>query len=224
MRAGPKRSEPLNQESRQALLIFTRNPELGKCKTRLAATVGDHAALEIYLHLLRHTATVCFRLEEADKYVYFSEFAGESELWDPAHFTPEIQEGSDLGARMRHAFETAFARGYRRVVVIGSDLPDLQTADLQQAFVDLQTHEVVLGPASDGGYYLLGLTELVPGLFENKSWGGKRVLEETLSDLEGFRISLLTEKNDVDRYEDIAERPEFQPYLRSDKDDPETTG
>lgn len=215
---------PLEGRLHQALLIFTRNPEPGKCKTRLAATIGDRAALDIYIHLLRHTARECAGLATADKYVYYSEYPGADGIWDPGAFHPEVQAGPDLGARMQQAFETAFARGYKRVVLIGSDLPDLTTADLQQAFGALKTHEAVLGPAADGGYYLIGLTRMIPGLFENKPWGGSRVLEATLSDLSGIAVSLLSEKNDVDRYEDIEGRPEFQRYLKPHPDDPETTG
>ena len=219
-----KETRPLEGRLEQALLIFTRNPEPGKCKTRLAATIGDRAALDIYIHLLRHTAAACAVLDTADKYVYFSEHPGDGSIWNPETFRQEVQAGPDLGARMQHAFETAFARGYRRVVLIGSDLPDLTTADLQNAFSALNTHETVIGPAADGGYYLIGLTRMIPGLFEDKPWGSSRVLEATLSDLSGIAVSLLSEKNDVDRYEDIAGRPEFQRYLKSHPNDPETAG
>ena len=212
----------MKSPSKQALLIFTRNPELGKCKTRLAATIGDRAALDVYIHLLRHTAKVCSQIDAVDKYVYYSEHLGDGALWNPSIFTPEVQQGPDLGKRMKQAFVTAFGRGYEKVVLIGSDLPDLQTEDLRKAFSALDAHEAVIGPASDGGYYLIGLRRLIPNLFENKPWGGDQVLQATLSDLSGIQVSLLSEKNDVDRYEDIADRPEFQTYVRGKPDDPET--
>lgn len=214
----------MQRQSRQALLIFTRNPELGKCKTRLAATIGDRAALDIYKHLLRHTATESLGVSGADKFVYYSDRIGDDAIWPRTEFQKELQQGPSLGDRMEQAFATAFSRGYKRVVLIGSDLPDLRTADLEQAFKALEEKEVALGPASDGGYYLIGLTGPIPGLFEDKPWGTAQVLEHTLSDLSGFQVSLLEEKNDVDRYEDIQGRPELLRYINPSPDDPETTG
>ncbi|SFR39144.1 hypothetical protein SAMN04490243_1484 [Robiginitalea myxolifaciens] len=197
----------------QALLIFTRNPELGKCKTRLAATIGDQAALEVYKHLLRHTASQAESFQEADKFVYFTEALGTGEFWNPERFEYKLQQGSDLGEKMQNAFMEAFHAGYKRVVLIGSDLPDLDTQVLSDAFAALQSQKVVLGPASDGGYYLVGLVEVPGQIFSGKAWGGPEVLADTLSDLKGIPVSLLAEKNDVDRYEDIAHRPEFKPYI-----------
>lgn len=205
----------MSKPTRQALLIFTRNPEPGKCKTRLAAVVGNQAALEIYTFLVRHTAAVTQALSGTDKYVYYSEYAGDGSLWDPATFTPCVQQGPDLGARMEHAFRQAFAAGYDRVVLIGSDLYDLGTGDLESAFELLGSHEAVIGPATDGGYYLIGLQKLVPGLFKNKSWGQDTVLEHSLSDLDGLSVGMLPERNDVDYYEDIAGNPVFEPFLQN---------
>lgn len=203
--------------SNRALLIFTRNPEPGKCKTRLAATIGDRAALKIYEFLLRHTATLSKSLQGADRYVYFSEYLGDGSIWDPACFEYRLQEGADLGKRMENALKETFAAGYTRVVLIGSDLYDLTTEDLGEAYQQLDHHEVVLGPAGDGGYYLMGLRQLQPGLFQNKQWGTQTVLEDTLADLRGTDTHLLPVRNDVDRYEDIKGNPVFEPFLKPDK-------
>lgn len=213
----------MTPSSDQALLIFTRNPELGKCKTRLAATIGDPAALEVYKHLLRHTAEQCAEFRQADRFVYFTEALGTGEFWDPSTFTYKLQQGSDLGEKMKNAFRAAFGAGYKRVVLIGSDLPDLDTQVLGQAFEALKQQEVVFGPAADGGYYLVGLVEVPEQIFIGKSWGGTEVLSDTLSDLQGIQVSLLSERNDVDRYEDIAHRPEFKPYITHISNDPKAT-
>lgn len=159
-----------------------------------------------------------------DKFVYYSEYEGDGTLWDPSVFIPELQQGADLGVRMNQAFEKAFKQGYRKVILIGSDLPDLSSGDLQQAFKQLDDHDAVVGPASDGGYYLIGLKGPMPELFEKKDWGEDQVLKDTLADLSEIPVYLLSEKNDVDRYEDIAGRPEFQTYLTATPDDPETAG
>lgn len=215
----------VSRNSEQALLIFTRNPEPGKCKTRLAATIGDPAALAIYTFLLRHTAALCSSLSDTDKFVYYSEYLGDGSLWDPKIFRPRLQEGPDLGTRMQHAFQAAFEAGYKRVVLIGSDLYYLDTADLAGALDALRGNPVVIGPATDGGYYLMGLTQMIPGLFHDKAWGTNTVLQDTLEDLEGLQPHMLDPRNDVDYYEDIAGIPAFEPFL-NDKlpDDRKTTG
>ena len=144
-----------------ALIIFTRNPELGKCKTRLAKTIGDEAALRIYIFLVEHTDKIARSLPDADLRVYFSDFIGEdNHYWHSNLFSKHLQHGEDLGVRMERAFTETFNAGYEKVVIIGSDLYDLGVSDLAAAFDALESHEAVLGPASDGGYYLLGLKKL----------------------------------------------------------------
>ena len=201
----------------RALLIFTRNPVPGKCKTRLAATIGEKAALDIYVFLLQHTAAQCARLQGVRKMVYFSDSLGDGTIWDPDIFDYRLQRGTDLGIRMQRAFEDAFKSGYVEVIVFGSDLLDFGTSDLEHAFELLSENEAVLGPAQDGGYYLLGLTRPVPGIFSNKSWGTKTVLKDTLADLANFRTALLPVRNDIDQYEDIEGNPVFEPFLKKNK-------
>jgi hypothetical protein len=194
------------------LIIFTRNPELGKCKTRLAATVGDETALAIYIFLLRHTEMVTAPLE-VDKEVHYSDRIGEDDLWDPEVYKKKMQWGDELGTRMHHAIHAGFKAGYKRVILIGSDLYDLTTQDLEEAFDALHTNEVVLGPAEDGGYYLLGMTHLIPEVFKNKAWGTASVLKDTLANLTDINTHLLATKNDVDVLEDIRDTPAFQTFL-----------
>lgn len=189
----------------EVLLLFVRHPELGKVKTRLAATLGDEEALRIYRFLLENTRTAT-RAVPAERWVFYADEIPGNDAWETPDFRRFGQQGADLGARMRHAFEQAFAAGAERVVIIGSDCPELTGELLQQAFEALQAHDAVLGPATDGGYYLLGLRRPAPGLFENIAWSTDAVLAQTLDaarDL-GLSVFLLPELTDIDREEDWA--------------------
>lgn len=208
----------MNSRKDRLLLIFTRNPELGKCKTRLAAVTGDEAALEIYRFLLRHTVSVTRNLRMA-KRVCYTEAIRQKDYWGPDIYQKVLQQGNDLGERMLTAFEQGFAEGYGKIVIIGSDMYDLSTADLEEAFYRLESTDYVLGPAMDGGYYLLGMKAPTPRLFIRKNWGSATVLENTLKDLEGESLALLPIKNDIDVYEDIKDIPAFKPFIKHLKND-----
>lgn len=203
--------------SKNALIIFTRNPELGKCKTRLATTVGDEAALEIYKFLLNHTVKITKNLK-VDKFVYYSVEHRKGDIWNSENYRKNVQQGDDLGIRMQNAFNEVFEQGYERAIVIGSDMYDMDMEDLQEAFGKLQDHDFVIGPAEDGGYYLLGMKHIKPEVFKNKNWGTATVLENTLADLNGEKLAILKGKNDVDYYEDIKEIEVFRQFLPSHLD------
>jgi hypothetical protein len=188
--------------SKKALIIFTRNPELGKCKTRLAKTVGDESALEIYKYLLLHTANLSEKVK-ADKYVFYSEDIKRDDIWNSSIFNKKLQQGNDLGERMKYAFAELFELGYKKVIIIGSDLLDLTSKDVADAFEFLNNFENVIGPAKDGGYYLLGMKNLDPNVFKNKNWGTSSVLNMTLKDLQNNDVHLLKELNDIDTFEDM---------------------
>jgi len=198
---------------KRLLIIFTRNPELGKCKTRLAATVGDEAALDIYIFLLKHTVSITENLE-VTKQVHYSIKVRDNDLWNDSKFEKKQQYGADLGLRMHHAFQEGFKEGYQQIIIIGSDLYDVSQDDLENAFNQLENHDFVIGPAEDGGYYLLGMKRLLPELFQNKNWGTSSVLKDTLTNLENESLQLLPQKNDVDYYEDIQDIEVFQQFLR----------
>lgn len=198
--------------SKKALIIFTRNPELGKVKTRLAKSVGDESALEIYKFLLKHTVAITKNLN-VDKYVFYSENIHREDIWDPEIFRKKLQTGTDLGEKMQNAFSELFEMGYEKVLIVGSDIFELGQSDIENAFEVLQTTETVIGPATDGGYYLLGMKELNATIFQNKNWGTATVLEETLADLRQKKYVLLEERNDVDYFEDIKEIDAFQQFL-----------
>lgn len=200
--------------SKRALIIFTKNPELGKVKTRLAKTVGDQNALEIYKFLLKHTMEITKNLK-VDKYVFYSENIYKDDIWNSEIFRKKLQSGSDLGERMSNAFSEIFSMGYEIAVIIGSDMMDLQSQDLKTAFDTLQNHRYVIGPAKDGGYYLMGMKEPNPNIFRDKKWSSDTVLSDTLNDLTQEDYILLEEKNDIDHYEDLENEEAFQTFLPS---------
>lgn len=203
----------LNPLKKNLLLILTRNPELGKCKTRLAATVGEKAALEIYKFLLDRTVTFTKDLQ-VEKWVCYSEEIWENDIWDNKVYRKKLQTGIDLGERMLNAFKDGFRAGFGQIIVIGSDMYHLTQEELEKAFSQLYDHDYVVGPAEDGGYYLLGMKRLNEKLFENKTWGTDTVLSDTLNDLTTENLALLAEKNDVDYYEDIKDIKAFEPFLK----------
>ena len=195
------------------LLVFTRNPELGKVKTRLAKTVGNATALKIYTFLLKRTRDIAIKVS-ADKAVYYSVKVRENDIWDASIFQKHQQVGEDLGIRMLHAFKNGFKAGYEKVMIIGSDLYDLTAETIENAFIALENNEVVIGPAEDGGYYLLGMNSLEEKVFKNKDWGTETVRKDTLEDLKDKKVFLLGELNDVDVFEDIEHHPAFQIFLK----------
>lgn len=194
--------------TKNLLLIFTRNPELGKAKTRLAKTVGNQTALEIYKFLLERTRDISSKVN-ADKAVYYSVKIRENDIWNPDIFNKHQQLGEDLGIRMLNAFKNGFNSGYKKVLIIGSDLYDLSAKNIEKAFKELDSNDVVIGPAIDGGYYLLGMNSLQENVFKNKNWGTETVRKDTLQDLFDKKVKLLEFKNDIDIYEDIVNIPEI---------------
>jgi rSAM/selenodomain-associated transferase 1 len=190
-----------------ALLVFVRAPEAGRVKTRLAASIGADAALRVYRRLAEHTVREALRVEGADVRVHFTPAdAGAAVgawLGDRPLLLPQAE--GDLGARMREAFTRAFAAGHGRVAIIGSDLPDVRAELLGRALALLDDHEAVIGPAWDGGYYLLGLTREVEGIFEGIAWSTPGVLAATLDRLQaaGITPAMLEPLTDVDEVEDL---------------------
>ena len=185
------------------LLIFIRNPELGKVKTRLARTVGEAEALRIYRILLEKTRQAAVRVG-SERWLFYSDRVETGDEWPEAAFRKFAQQGADLGARMEHAFRQAFEAGAGKVVLIGSDCPELDGALLQEAFRVLDEVDFVLGPALDGGYYLLGMKQPAPSLFRGIAWSTDAVQAETLGKIAAAdkTVALLRELTDVDTEED----------------------
>jgi rSAM/selenodomain-associated transferase 1 len=187
-----------------AIIIFIKNPVLGKVKTRLAATVGDAKALKIYLLLISHTLQEVENTE-ADKYIFFSDAVVDEIGSNMLPYYKMVQHGKDLGKRMLNAFATVFAKGYKKVIIIGTDCPGINSALLNSAFKKLDETQIVFGPATDGGYYLAGMTKLVTDLFSNIPWSTANVLNESQSicKRQNKIFSLLKELSDVDVEADL---------------------
>ena len=182
------------------LIIFVKAPRPGKVKTRLAAVLGETVACAAYCRMVAvlrgrlsslNTVSLCFSPPEA---------AEEVRLWLQAGGDLVPQSAGDLGERLKDAFAGAFARGDRRVVIIGSDSPAITQGDIELAWTALNSHEIVLGPARDGGYWLIGLRQPQPQLFQNMVWSTPKVLRETLerASASGLSVKLLHELDDID--------------------------
>lgn len=187
------------------LLIFVKNPIKGEVKTRLAADIGEQKAVEIYEQLLAITQRETLDMQ-ADIWVMYGNELPEKDIWTSERYVRKAQVGKDLGERMCNAFAEGFAAQYQKIVIIGSDCPEINLNLLERAFDVLNEHEIVFGPARDGGYYLLGMKELYSFLFEHKKWSTENVLRDSLADLKerGVFPHLLEVLNDVDRAKDLV--------------------
>jgi rSAM/selenodomain-associated transferase 1 len=186
------------------LLLFVKHPISGQVKTRLARSMGDDQALAIYRRLLRHSLAVS-RKVAADSVVFYGNSVPENDLWQEAGYPRHLQQGEDLGARMANAIRWGIEQGYKKIVLIGSDCAQLRAEHVEKAFSSLNRAEVVLGPAKDGGYYLIGMQRMFEPLFLNKRWSTEKVLKSSLSDLilHEMSFSLIDTLSDVDYPEDL---------------------
>lgn len=186
----------------EALIIFIRNPELGKVKTRLAKSVGDEKALAIYKSLLAHTRNTVLQLN-VDRLLFYADRVNEEDEWSAEDFVKYAQVDEDLGGRMNHAFVQALQH-HGKAVIVGSDLPGITPEILEQAFQKLDEYPFVIGPALDGGYYLLGMNSPAPELFENMEWSTAFVFEQTVDRMRemGKIWFELPRLSDVDYVED----------------------
>ncbi len=189
--------------TKKAIIIFAKNPVKGFVKTRLSKDIGEQKALEVYRKLLKITERETLRLKDTSIYPFFTH-SKEKEYWtDQQQY---IQEKGDLGERMLSAFTFCFNKGHQEVIGIGTDLPELNYLLIEEAFGLLSKFDTVFGPAEDGGYYLLGMNQLFPFLFENKPWSTSFLLEETLKELKekGFSSTMIKTLNDIDTLEDLS--------------------
>jgi uncharacterized protein len=209
------RKQGMKDTARNCLLFFVKDPESGRVKTRLAAVLGQDKATELYrcfvLDMLDTLDSVAQR--DTDLVVCFTpnQARPQMEGWLGRERSYLAQAGEDLGQRMCRAFARTFAQacnqGYEQVVLLGSDLPGLPPSVLTTALDELDRHGAVLGPAIDGGYYLIGFQResFLPTVFENMAWGGPKVCQETLARMQaaGIEPALAPEWQDVDRPEDL---------------------
>ncbi len=188
---------------------MTRYPEPGKCKKRLAKHIGAEDAAEIHRRLAERTIQVCcaFRKESGAELVVL--YSGGSrylmENWLGKNTRLLRQKGAHLGERMKKAFDWAFGRGAKRAILVGTDCPELSEEVLLEGFSLLSQCDLVLGPARDGGYYLIGLRRPCSALFENISWGSSKVLDETIQKARAVGLSTRFTRalSDLDTVEDL---------------------
>ncbi len=189
------------------LIIFIKNPEEGKVKTRIAHTIGNAAALRIYLNLIDIVHDVVIKTD-AVRHVFYSEFLNKSDRWSNAAFHKHIQMGDDLGERMKNAFESVFnsfsIHDPCKVIIIGSDCPYLKPSMIDDAYLFLDQSDFVLGPTYDGGYYLLGMKVFSPTIFDNIDWSTENVFDQTLFKIkyQGSMFQLLPTLYDIDTEKD----------------------
>jgi hypothetical protein len=188
---------------KEAIIIFHRHPKLGKVKTRLAKSLGNKNALSIYkacsFYIIDHilsgpTSTFIFLSDKNDlsqsqfdsKYLYF-------------------QKGDDLGRRMINSFSEIFSKGFKKIIIVATDAPDIDNNLIQLAFKSLDTKDFVLGPSDDGGYYLLGMKKVSNFLFEDMTWSHDKVLHQTLIKIKDNDLSyeLLNNLIDIDDESDL---------------------
>ncbi|WP_400076514.1 TIGR04282 family arsenosugar biosynthesis glycosyltransferase [Winogradskyella sp. R77965] len=194
------------------VIVFVKNIKLGTVKTRLAKTIGDFGAFEVYSELVKITEQATEALN-VDKRIYFSNAVVDTK-WQNDFKT--VQNGADLGERMLNAFKDGFEAGYKKIVLIGSDLPNINATHITNGIEALDKNEVVFGPAEDGGYYLVGLSKMNSEIFTNKPWSQSNLLEETLQELHknNITVSILDTLNDIDTYEDLIASEFYKSNLK----------
>lgn len=208
----------MKHHAENGIIIFLRAPEKGKVKTRLARELGVEKALDLYRNFVKITLAatdlagvrrwLCFF--PPDKQALLTDWLGDDIPCFP-------QSGADLGARMAHAFKTLFQRGIRQAVLVGTDIPGIRPALVQQAFAGLGTGDAVIGPSLDGGYWLIGFTRnaFLPGVFEDMAWSTAGVCADTLDRMRraGLSVSVLPHLRDIDTLADLNafERDDTRP-------------
>lgn len=202
---------------KELVLVFQKNEVLGKVKTRLAVGLGETQALEIYRQLLDKTY-FALRNISAPIWTYFSDFIPENPTYPASNRM--VQDGQDLGERMKNAFAGCFESGMEKIVLIGTDCPSLEGKHIIQAFEALDQSDLVLGPARDGGYYLIGMSRRADFLFEGITWSSEWVFSQTLALAveQGLNTFLLPILEDIDTLEDwnrYCSQIGDMPYLSS---------
>ncbi len=200
----------MTKAARKCLIIFTRYPEPGKTKTRLIPVLGAEGAATLQRQMTEQKLTQVRELQAAYPVSVEVHFTGGNEQlmqsWLGSSLIYQRQSEGDIGCRMASAFQASFEAGMNNVVLIGIDCPDLNAQLMAEAFQALHQHDLVLGPAVDGGYYLIGLRRLIPELFTGIRWSTAEVLPETLRI--AHRLELAVAKlrllSDVDRPEDLS--------------------
>jgi len=190
-----------------SIIIFMRYPRSGQVKTRLAKTTSSEFATIFYKSCAENIVNITKRISSVNRFAFFSNDNERKEIksWLGGKLFYAHQEGDDLGSRMKNAFEKVFNTGSQKVIILGTDIPDLSKELICRAFNNLDKHDVVIGPSKDGGYYLLGINKLHSKLFEDIKYSTSSVLFETLERVKDLNLScqLLPVLPDIDTEEDL---------------------
>ena len=200
----------LPQMRDERLILFVKAPRPGQVKTRLAVTLGEAAACAAYERLVKSLLSNLASLSEVEFRFTPDDAGPEIQPWLRPGWTARGQGIGDLGRRLRSAFADAFAGGAKRVVIIGSDCPEVTVSDVREAWRELRTRDLVVGPAVDGGYWLIGLREPQPALFENIPWSSESVLAETLRRARSQRLKMQL----LRILEDVDDEPAWREFLK----------
>ncbi len=189
----------------RALIIFLKHRHLGECKTRLAKTIGDVNALKIYEILLNHTHQITKNLY-VEKYLYFDKPNINPLNWD-GNYKIAYQNKADLGGKMQQAFAEVFDKQHYPVIIIGTNCIEITSQIINDAYRQLNHYDVVIGPAKDGGYYMLGLNSPTPQIFENIEWSTNTVLSDTIKAVQNLGLSycFMPVLSDIDVEEDLTD-------------------
>ncbi|MDJ0704900.1 MAG: TIGR04282 family arsenosugar biosynthesis glycosyltransferase [Leptolyngbyaceae cyanobacterium MO_188.B28] len=192
------------------LILFTRHPEPGRTKTRLIPHLGAEGAAALQRQMTEYVLTQVLKTSSQFPLSVEVRFEGGNlacmQAWLGRELAYRSQGEGDLGDRLTCAFQQGFEAGMERIVIIGSDCPGITPLLLIQAFNHLQQNDVVLGPAEDGGYYLIGLRQAQPALFKQIAWSTEEVFQQTdaIAQQQGLAVAYLDRLSDVDRPEDLS--------------------
>ncbi|MGE3308818.1 MAG: TIGR04282 family arsenosugar biosynthesis glycosyltransferase [Limisphaerales bacterium] len=186
------------------VIVFLKAPRPGFVKTRIAADLDAEAAVAIYQALVGMTLSHLRDRKDVELRFTPDDAAAEMVGWRRPGWSLRAQGDGDLGERLLRAVEEAFSEGVPRVVLLGGDCPELASGDVEDALVALSRHDVVLGPAVDGGYWLMGLRRSCPDLFRGIAWGTDRVCEESMRKAAeaGLTVAELRRLRDIDSLAD----------------------
>jgi rSAM/selenodomain-associated transferase 1 len=192
--------------SKPAIIIFIKNPELGKVKKRLAKAIGDNNALDIYNQMLRHTRQITKTLN-TDKFLFYDKSITTADQWPEDVYQKELQNGPTMAQRISNAFKLVFSKGYNDVITIGSDCLELDERLIRLAFRQLQNVDTVVGPTTDGGLYLLGMKTYHPQLLQVEGWGTAALNSNMNKAIQQLHLSnfMLSEMHSVGTVEDLNE-------------------
>ncbi|MBU2491955.1 MAG: TIGR04282 family arsenosugar biosynthesis glycosyltransferase [Bacteroidetes bacterium] len=192
----------LANDDNSAVIIFAKMPEPGKVKTRLASDLGNDLAIEFYKYNAAYIFEELSQLNKLgiDCYLFYGIDNNVSEIkkWVNKNFIYKPQTGGDLGNKMSDAFQTVFAHGKNKVIIIGTDIPDLSKDILLNAFNQLDNSDFVISPSHDGGYNFLGMKSFYPEVFQNIKWSSEEVFPKTIRQIKELGLSIKVEESLID--------------------------